>query len=199
MKVLGIHGSPRSGGNSDLLLDQALEGAVEAGAVPDRIYVRDLKISGCLECGGCDETGACVIPDEMDAIYPRLQDAEVIIMAAPMFFYGVPAQLKALVDRSQALWSGRRLVKTRDQWKTHDHGRGYFIAVGATKGKTMFDGAKMMAKYFYDALDKSYEGGLFYAQIEKKGSIRDHPQALREAFELGRKAVGGERTSIINN
>lgn len=196
MKVLGIYGSPRPGGNSDLLLDRALAGAAEAGAVLERIYVRDLKISGCLECGGCDETGACVIPDEMDAVYPRLQEAGAIVMAAPMFFYGVPAQLKALVDRSQALWSGRRLVKTPDQWKSYDHGRGYFIAVGATKGKTMFDGAKMMAKYFFDALDKSYEGGLFYAQIEKKGTIRDHPQALEEAFDLGRKAVQGIK---INN
>jgi multimeric flavodoxin WrbA len=191
MKVLGIYGSPRPGGNSDLLLDRALEGAAEAGAVLDRVYVRDLKISGCLECGACEETGACVIPDQMEEIYPRLQEARVIVMAAPMFFYGVPAQLKALVDRSQALWSGRRLVKSPDQWRTYDHGQGYFIAVGATKGKTMFDGSKMMARYFYDALDKSYEGGLFYAQVEKKGSIRDHPQALQEAFDLGRKAVSG--------
>ncbi|MCU0580127.1 MAG: flavodoxin family protein [Desulfobacterota bacterium] len=194
MKVLGIYGSPRPGGNSDLLLDRALAGAAESGADLDRIYVRDLKISGCLECGGCDETGACVVPDDMDDVYPRLQEAEVIIMAAPMFFYGVPAQLKALVDRSQALWAGRRLEKTPDQWKIYDHGQGYFIAVGATKGQTMFDGSKMMAKYFYDALDKSYEGGLFYARIEKKGTIRDHPQALQEAYELGRKAVAGDKS-----
>jgi multimeric flavodoxin WrbA len=198
MKVLGIYGSPRKGGNSDILLDRALEGAAGVGADLDRMYVRELKISGCLECGGCDETGACVIPDDMAEVYPRLQEPEVIIMAAPMFFYGVPAQLKALVDRSQALWSGRRLVKSPDQWKTYDQGRGYFIAVGATKGKTMFDGAKMMAKYFYDALDKSYKGGLFYAQIEKKGSIRDHPQALEEAFVLGRKAVQGGKGSFKN-
>ena len=193
MTVLGIYGSPRPGGNSDLLLDRALAGAAESGADLDRIYVRDLKISGCLECGGCDETGACVVPDEMDDVYPRLQEAEVIIMAAPMFFYGVPAQLKALVDRSQALWAGRRLEKTPEQWKNYDRGQGYFIAVGATKGKTMFDGSKMMAKYFYDALDKSYEGGLFYAQVEKKGTIRDQPQALQEAFDLGRKAVSGDK------
>ena len=118
MTVLGIYGSPRPGGNSDILLDRALEGAGAGGAEVDRIYARDLKISGCLECGGCDETGACVIPDEMDDLYPKLREAEVIIMAAPMFFYGVPAQLKALVDRSQALWSKRRLEKTPDAMET---------------------------------------------------------------------------------
>ena len=191
MKVLGIYGSPRKGGNSDLLLDQVLEGAQSAGAKVERLFVRELKIAGCLECGGCDDTGACVISDDMDQVYPRLQEAEVVFMSAPMFFYGVPAQLKALVDRSQALWSKRRLEKSPEQLKRHYGGRGYLIAVGATKGKTLFDGSQMMAKYFYDALDMTYEGGLFYAQIEKKGTIRDHPLAMQEAFDLGRKAVSG--------
>jgi multimeric flavodoxin WrbA len=191
MKVLGIYGSPRQGGNSDLLLDQALEGARSAGGEVERVFVRDLKVAGCLECGGCDETGACVIPDDMDQVYPQLTEAQVVFLSSPIFFYGVPAQLKALVDRSQAMWSKRRLEKTTEQLKRYDGGRGYLIAVGATKGKTLFDGSQMMAKYFFDALDMSYEGGLFYAQIEKKGTIRDHPLALQEAFDLGRKAVSG--------
>ena len=191
MKVLGIYGSPRPGGNSDLLLDRALEGAQSGGAKIERLYVRDLKIAGCLECGGCDQTGACVIPDDMDRVYPQLQEAEVVIISAPMFFYGVPAQLKALVDRSQALWSKRRLEKTPEQLKRYDGGRGYLIAVGATKGKTLFDGSQMMAKYFFDALDMSYEGGLFYKGIESKGIINDHPGALQEAYDLGVKAVKG--------
>jgi multimeric flavodoxin WrbA len=191
MKVLGIYGSPRQGGNSDLLLDQALEGARMAGAQVERLYVRDFNIGGCLECGGCDQTGSCVIPDDMDQIYPRLLDAEVLFMAAPIFFYGVPAQLKALVDRSQAMWSKRRLEKTAEQLKRYDGGRGYMIAVGATKGKTLFDGSQLMAKYFYDALDMSYEGGLFYKGIESKGNVNDHPEILGEAYELGVKAVKG--------
>ena len=70
MKVLGIYGSPRAGGNSDLLLDEALEAAAGAGAEVDRIRVRDLRISGCRECGGCEATGVCVQPDEMREIPP---------------------------------------------------------------------------------------------------------------------------------
>ena len=73
--------------------------------------------------------------------------------------------------------------------KHYNHGRGYFIAVGATKGKSLFDGVQLTAKYFFDALDKSYEGGLFYKNIEKKGTISDHPTALKEAFELGQGIV----------
>ena len=68
MKVLGIYGSPRKGGNSDQLLDKALEGARAAGAETKAVYARDLKMSGCLECGGCDETGECIIRDDMNDI-----------------------------------------------------------------------------------------------------------------------------------
>jgi multimeric flavodoxin WrbA len=191
MKVLGIYGSPRPGGNSDLLLDKVLEGAGSAGAEIQRIYVREMKISGCQECGGCDKTGECVIPDEMHKVYPKLLDSEILFLSSPIFFYGLPSQAKALVDRSQAMWSKRVLEKSPEQRKRYDHGRGYLIAVGATKGKNLFDGVQLTAKYFFDALDKSYEGGLFFRAVEGKGSIREHPTAFEESYALGVKAVKG--------
>jgi multimeric flavodoxin WrbA len=189
MKVLGIYGSPREAGNSDLLLDQVLEGAKSAGAEITRIYVRDLKISGCQECGGCDKTGECVNSDGMDSVYPLLWDTPIIFLSSPIFFYGFPAQAKMLVDRSQALWSKRMLEKTPEGRKSYDHGRGYLIAVGATKGKNLFEGVELTAKYFFDALDKHYEGGLFFRAVEGRGDISQNPTALQEAHELGKKAV----------
>ena len=86
MKVLGIYGSPRKNGNSDLLLQEALKGAQSLGAETQTIRSFDLKISGCHECGACDKTGVCVIKDDMDEIYPKLVESEVIILASPMFF-----------------------------------------------------------------------------------------------------------------
>ena len=86
MKVLGIYGSPRPGGNSDLLLDKALEGAQSKGASIEKIFVRDLSFSGCVECGGCDETGECVLSDDLDGIYPLLLDTPLIILARRFFF-----------------------------------------------------------------------------------------------------------------
>ncbi|MGA3084892.1 MAG: flavodoxin family protein [Thermodesulfobacteriota bacterium] len=189
MIVLGIYGSPRKNGNSDLLLDQVLEGAKSAGAEIRKVYVRDLKISGCRECGGCDKTGECVVQDEMINIYPFLWDSQIIFLSSPIFFYGLPGQAKMLVDRSQAMWSKRRLEKSPEQRRSYDHGRGYLIAVGATKGKNLFEGAQLTARYFFDALDKSYEGGLLYRAIEGKGTITNHPTALKEAFDLGVTAV----------
>jgi len=146
-------------------------------------------MSGCLECGGCDKTGKCVVKDDMQSVYPLLEKAEVIILASPIFFYAVTAQAKALIDRSQAMWSRRLLRKTPEESGRHDEGRGYLIAVGATRGKRLFDCITLEAKYFFDALGMSYEGGLFYRDLEKRLDVEKHPEKLAEAFELGRKAV----------
>jgi multimeric flavodoxin WrbA len=189
MKILGIYGSPRRGGNTDILLDKALEGARSAGAEVKTIYARKLNISGCLECGGCDKTGKCVVRDEMQDIYPMLQEADIIFLATPIFFYGMSSQVKALIDRCQALWSKRMLEKTPAERKRYDSGKGYLIAVGATRGNNLFEGVQLTARYFFDALDMSYEGGIFFRRIDKKGAIAEHPEALQQAFDLGVNTV----------
>ena len=86
MKLLGIYGSPRKGGNTDLLLDAALEAAREAGVEVKSVYCRKLKYQGCISCGGCDKTGQCVIKDDMQDIYPLWDEAEAIILSTPDFF-----------------------------------------------------------------------------------------------------------------
>ena len=189
MKVLGIYGSPRKGGNSDRLLDRALDGAGSAGAEITRIYARDLKMAGCIECGGCDRTGRCVVEDDMQGVYPLMEEADVIFLASPIFFYGVTAQVKAVIDRAQANWNKRLIEKPAEGRRIPESGRGYLIGVGASRGKNLFEGAILTAKYFYDALDMSYEGGIFFRSLEKKGAVRENPETLQEAFHLGVKAV----------
>jgi multimeric flavodoxin WrbA len=190
MKVLGIYASPRKGGNTDQLLDKALEGARSAGAEILTVYARKLKMRGCIECGGCDKTGKCVVKDDMQTVYPLLEEADAIILASPIFFYGLTAQVKAVIDRSQATWSKRMIEKTPKERKTYDSGRGYLIAVAATKGKNLFLAAEIVAKYFYDALDMTYEGGLLLRGLEKKTAVQENPDLLQQAFDLGRKAAG---------
>jgi len=189
MNVLGIYGSPRRKGNTDILLDKALEGARSAGAEVTSVYARKLKMSGCLECGGCDKTGKCVVKDDMQNVYPMLQAADVIILASPIFFYGMSAQIKALIDRGQAMWSKRMLEKTSEERKRYESGKGYLISVGATRGGNLFDGVELVTRYFLDALDMSYEGGIFFRRIDAKSAIMDHPDALKAAFELGESSV----------
>lgn len=189
MKVLGIYGSPRKGGNSDMLLEEALRGAQTEGAEISTLRPFKMDIAGCSECGGCDKTGICVIKDDMQGIYPLLEEAQIIFLATPMFFYGMPSNLKALIDRCQALWSKRMIVKSPDRRKSYDSGHGYMLGVGATKGANLFEGAHLVAKYFYDALDMSYDGSVCVNKVEGKGDIEKRPEDLNAAFDLGKQAV----------
>jgi hypothetical protein len=81
------------------------------------------------------------------------------------------------------------LTRTREERKTYNSGRGYLIAVGASSGKRLFEGTELTAKYFFDALDMSYEGGMLVRGVDYKGAIMDHPETLKEAFQLGVNAV----------
>jgi multimeric flavodoxin WrbA len=191
MKVLGIYGSPRKGGNTDQLLDKALVGASAAGAETQKVYARELTMRGCIECGGCDETGKCVLKDDMQSVYPLMYEASAIIMATPIFFYNVTSQLKALIDRSQAAWARQRIERPGKRRKHYEGGRGYLIAVAASKGERLFDCAEITARYFFDALDMSYEEGLFFRQLEKGDDVQKRPEMLDQAFELGRLLAKG--------
>ena len=183
-EILAIYMSPREGGNSDMLLDEFLRGATEAGASVKKIYTRNLEIEGCVECGGCDETGECVLQDDMDDLYPVLAGAKYVVTASSIFFYGLPAKAKAMVDRSQALWSRVRL----NPELARPDGRGFFIGVGATKGKNLFEGTVLTIKYFLDALGLPAKvEELTYRQVEAKGAVKEHPTAMKDVYEAGLK------------
>ncbi|MEE9366546.1 MAG: flavodoxin family protein [Dehalococcoidales bacterium] len=183
MKVLGIMGSPRVKGNTDLLLEEALKGAQSQQAEVEKLVVDKMKITPCREYYGCLKDGNCVIRDDMDIIYPKLLEADGIIVASPMFFYGITAQLKALIDRCQALWARRHVLKTIPDSKK----KGAFIAVGATKGKQLFDGSILVIKYFFQAFGVEYSDELLVRRVDKRGEIKEHPDMLKEAFELGKR------------
>ncbi len=187
MRILGIMGSPRIGGNTDLLLNEALKGAEGQGAETERIVVDRLKIAPCREYYGCLKDGNCVIRDDMDAIYLQLLQADGIILASPMFFYGLTSQAKALIDRSQALWARKYVLKQKPPNSTR---RGAFIAVGATKGDKLFEGSILTMRYFFNTIGVKYTEELLVRSIDRKGEIREHPTALRDAFELGRRLAG---------
>jgi multimeric flavodoxin WrbA len=189
VKVLGIFGSPRRGGNTEILLEEALKGAEKEGANIERLYLGDFTITPCKECHGCDDTGKCILLDDMEKIYPKLLEADVVILASPIFFYGVTAWAKALIDRSQALWARKYLLKDPSLGKEGKKRKGFFISVGATKGPKVFDGAILTVKYFFDVLNAEYTGELVFRGVEAKGDISKHPEALQRAVEAGRKLV----------
>ncbi len=190
MKVLGIMGSPRRQSNTEILLDKALEGAREAGAEVEKVLVSKLKISPCLEIYACRKDGNCAIKDDMQLLYEKLLEADHIIFASPIFFYGITSQAKAIIDRCQALWVRRHVLGMGKEDKRVR--RGAFISVGATRGKKLFDGAVFTVKYFFDAIGVKYSGDLLVRGIDNKGQIKEHPAALEDAFRLGQELVHGK-------
>jgi multimeric flavodoxin WrbA len=189
VRVLGLFGSPRRGGNTEILLEEVLRGAEKEGAKVERRYLSDFTITPCKECHGCDETGNCIILDDMEKIYPKLLEADVVILASPIFFYGVTAWTKALIDRSQALWARKYLLKDPSLGKEGKKRKGFFISLGATMGQKVFEGSILTVKYFFDVLNADYAGDLLFRGVEAKGDILKHPEALQQAFEAGRRLV----------
>ncbi len=185
MNITAIYGSPREGGNTDLLLAEFVRGAREMNGSVTEIALRNYTFSPCIECGACDETGACVLQDDMEKIYSCIRDSHIICLAAPIFFYGFNAGTKAMIDRSQCFWAGKYVLKKPLSSIRGGKGKGYLISVGATKGQKMFDCVLLTARYFFDAIDMEMAQSLLYRQIDAKGAIQNHPTALKEAYELG--------------
>ena len=178
MFVLGLQGSPRIKGNTGVLLSTFLKKAEDLGAHTHYLDVPRMNITPCQECGHCESKGFCRIEDDMWEIYPLFRQAEIIVMATPIFFYGPTAQMKAVIDRSQALWARRythKLIDPGAKWR-----RGFLLALGATKGKNLFEGTALTAKYFFDAVGANFEGSLTYKQIEGQGDISKHPTAIAD-------------------
>ena len=191
MKVLGILGSPRRGGNTEILLDEALKGASDYGGLCEKVILRDLKITPCLEIYKCAEDGVCAIQDEMQELFPKIIQAERFLLASPIFFYSVPALAKAMIDRCQSLWVKKYILKLPVS-PIADR-KGVFISVAATRGKKLFDGVRLTVRYFFDAIDVAYSDELFVRGVDEKGEIRDQPEALKAAYDLGRRLVTGEK------
>jgi multimeric flavodoxin WrbA len=189
MRVLGIMGSPRRQSNTEILLDRALEGAREGGAEIEKVLISKLRISPCLEIYACFKDGNCSIRDDMQALYDKLLEADHIVFASPIFFYGVTGQAKVVIDRCQALWARRHVLGMGKEDKRLR--RGVFISVGATRGEKLFDGAVLTVKYFFDAIGVKYSGDLLVRGIDNKAQIKEHPTALEDALRLGQELVRG--------
>ena len=188
MKVLGIAGSPRRGGNTDLLLAEVMKGAASRGAEVKTIVLNDLKITPCQHCDACLEAGRCKIEDDMQMVYRELEDADRIVLASPIQFMGVTAQMKAMIDRCQALWARKYVLKLPPLGNGRER-KGLFISVGGRKIANLFEPALVMIKTVFRILDITYAGELLFPGIDEKGAITKHPDALHQAFLAGQELV----------
>ncbi len=198
MKVLGIFGSPRVGGNTDLLLERFLEGAESKGAQIIRLYLRDKSFSPCLEIYACLKDGECCLQDDMQEIYSLLREADVIALASPIFFYGVSAHAKAMIDRCQTFWVEKYILKRPIRPQGRER-KGVFLSVAGSRGERAFEGAHLTVKYFFDCLEVDFHRSLLYRRIDRKGEIQNHPAALSEAYSLGAEMAEGTSVADVKD
>lgn len=186
VKVIGLMGSPRIGGNSDALLDAALSGAREAGGTIEKIIIEKLDLRGCRECDSCMNTGNCRFHDDMELIYDLIDQLDVMIISCPVFFSGVPGQLKMMIDRCQCIWA-RKFIKGEKVGGGRKRVGGIMLVGG--RERSNFEGLILTLKTFFLTINVELAAQLVFAGIDKKGAIFDHPTALADARELGKKLV----------
>ncbi len=191
MYILGLSGSPRRHANSESLLDEALRGAEEAGAETEKLIAsRFRKLLPCVNCGHCLKTGRCIVDDEMQEIYPKLEAADGIIVASPIYFMNISAFLKILVDRCQCYWSRKYVLK--EPLFPNDPGRirkGLFLATGGHDKPVVFKGARMTIKSMFDVLEVEYLDEYFAMSIEDPGDVQKTPGAMEAVHSLGVRLV----------
>lgn len=175
-KILVLSASPRKGGNSDLLCDQFIEGAKAAGNEAEKIFLRDKHINYCVACDSCQKNaGKCVLKDDMGEILEQMIKADVLVMATPVYFYTMDAQMKTLIDRTVARYTE---IKNKEF---------YFIATAADSSNQAMERTIEGFRGFTDCLGGAIEKGIIYGTgVWTKGEVKRSP-AMKEAYEMGEK------------
>ena len=185
LKAIAFLGSPRKSGNTDLLLQSAVRG-MEAHGVKVSIFNLNLmNIIPCQNCGGCEKTGECIIEDDMSRIYPEIRTASRIILASPIFFFGLSAQAKIMIDRCQSFWCEKYLLK--QPLPEGAYGRkGLLLLVGGMKKEKGVECSSATATAFFRTISVKEHRTLSFLGIDAKGAILEHPSAMDEAFGAGK-------------
>lgn len=173
-KVLILSGSPRKDGNSDILCDEFMKGAIESGNEVEKVRVAQKNIGFCRACYACRETGICVIKDDMAELLQKMIDSDVIVLASPVYFYSIDAQLKTVIDRTVARWTE---VKNKEF---------YYIVTAADEERESAETTIACFRGYADCVNGAKEMGIIYGMgAYEKGEIKSSP-AMKEAYEMGK-------------
>lgn len=173
-KVLILSGSPRKGGTSDILCDEFMRGAEKAGNTVEKLRIAEKKIGYCKACYFCGKSdGVCVIKDDMAEILEKMNWADVIVLASPVYFYSIDAQMKAVIDRTLAQWTK---IKNKDF---------YYILTAAEFTDTVMDCSLECFRGLAACLSGSKEMGVIYGKgVYEPGEVKNTP-LIQEAYEMG--------------
>lgn len=174
-KILIISGSPRKNGNSDILCGQFEKGAAEAGNTVEKVNLRELKIGYCTACYGCRGTKACVQKDDMEALLQKMVEADVLVLATPVYFYSMDGQMKTMIDRTLP-----RYTEIRD--------KDVCLIATAAEGRHAMVRTMDALKGFVDCLPGARVTQEIYGEgVYQKGEV-EKTKVYTEAYEAG-KAV----------
>ena len=186
--LLAISTTPRKGGNTDILVDAVLEGAAAAGAKTEKYVLRERPVAPCIECNGCFETGRCVVKDDFQYLYDRLLQVHRLVFASPVYFMGLCAQAKGVIDRFQCFWAKTFLLKEPLFETPPPYARrGMLVQVGGQKGRKIIRGGEIVMRHAWKCIEMEPVPPLWFDRIDQRGQIRDHPTALADARERGRE------------
>jgi putative NADPH-quinone reductase len=177
-RVLGIVGSPRRGGNTEILVDEVLAGAEEAGALVEKVILSKLDIAPCRACDACRKTGQCVQKDDMAALLEKMQCSRVWVLGTPVYWWGPTAQFKAFLDRwygfNYAMFKDQRIILTTPLEDTDTR------TARHTVGMLTDALAYLKAELFATVLAPG---------VLDRGKVREHPDILEAARRAGREAI----------
>ncbi|MFC2039203.1 flavodoxin family protein [Chloroflexota bacterium] len=185
-KVVGFVGSPRKGGNTDLLVQAALQGAGDAGANTSIYYLDDYDIRGCKECMNCKEPDAkaCVIKDDMQQFYPIIKEADVFVFGSPFWFGYMTGQAKTFLDRWNFFIRGPNPLPGGKKWLL-------VLPLGRNEPQLFGRTARWMASVLPFAFPKSTARveTLLAPGVFEKAEVEKHPEYLEQAYQMGRQIV----------
>lgn len=184
LQVLGIACSPRSRGNSTWLLKQAMQVVRDEGHRSETIELRNLHFSFCQGCNACSAKGVCMFQDDIAGLQEKLVTADRLILAAPIFFMGLNAQAKAMIDRMQPFWAKKYLhheaiVSTPERLPR----KGLFLCTAGTSKKDVFQCATKVVRTFFHIIDIQYAGECLFPGVDAAGEIAENLRAAEEVRE----------------
>jgi hypothetical protein len=196
MKVLGIAGSPRRGGNTETLLDWCLGAAEAQGAEVTKIRLCDLDLNPCRACDACRAEGICALKDDMHQLYPQLLTADAVVLAAPVYSMGMPALPKAMVDRCQPFWALKYVLKRNLVEPGGPERSGAFLSCAGTTFAHVFDGTRQVVRYLWHVLEVRSAGELLCPGVDAAGEILRHPSARVVAEDIGQRLGRPRQISV---
>ena len=187
MRILAIGGSPRLKGNSNSLLRIAIEGAVERGASADVLIARNLSIQGCLGCDGCKRKRAqtCVVKDDMHEVYALLKKCDVLLLATPVYYYGMSSWLKEVIDRLYGLLGPRIPGPLPAYERRVEAGKGYYV-ITTEEESHPYDGQVIVANLMRALgwLEMELKGELLAVEVSGANDWKKRPELIQAARDL---------------